>query len=63
VIAEKKKPKGTKCSDRRTISLITYTANIAARILKIRTERKVGDVLGNDQFGFRRIWRGIDKSL
>jgi len=53
VIALKKKPKATKRSDRRTISPIIYTANIVARILKRRIERKVGDVLGNDEFGFR----------
>jgi len=55
VIHLKKKPEATKCSDRHKISLIIYTANIVARILKSRIERKVGDVLGNDEFGFRRI--------
>jgi len=55
VTALKKKPKATKCSDRRKISLIIYTANRVASILKRRIDRKVGDVLGNDEFGFRRI--------
>jgi hypothetical protein len=36
-----KKPKATKCSDHCTISLIAHTANIAARILKRRIERKI----------------------
>jgi hypothetical protein len=32
--ALKKKPKATKCSDHRTISLVTHTAKIVARILR-----------------------------
>jgi hypothetical protein len=48
-----KKPKTTKCTDHRTISVITHTTKIAARILR-RTERKIEQVLGDDQFGFRR---------
>jgi hypothetical protein len=35
-------------------SLIARTENIVARILRRRIERKVEDVLGEDQFGFRR---------
>jgi hypothetical protein len=38
----------------RTISLIAHTAKIAARKLRRRTERKIEDVLGENQFGFRR---------
>ena len=52
--ALKKKTKATKCSDYRTISLIAHTAKIIAKILRIRIEKKVEDVLGEDQFGFRR---------
>jgi len=48
-----KKPKATKCIDHRTISHITHTTKIAARILR-RTERKIKQILGDDQFGFRR---------
>ena len=51
--ALKKKPKATKCSNHRTISLITHTTKIAARKLR-RTERKIEQVLGEDQCGFRR---------
>ena len=40
----------TKCSDHRTISLISHTA----KILRRRIERKIEYVLGEDQFGFRR---------
>jgi hypothetical protein len=54
MIALKKKPKATKCSDHRTISLIAHTAKIVASILRRRIERKTEDVLGEDQFGFRR---------
>jgi len=54
MIALKKKTQATKCSDHRTISLITHTAKIIAKILRRRIERKIEDVLGEDQFGFRR---------
>jgi hypothetical protein len=54
MIALKKQPKATKCSDHRIISLITSTAKMVVRILKRRTERKIQDVLGEGQFGFRR---------
>jgi hypothetical protein len=53
MIAMKKKPKATKCSDHRTISHIAHIARIVARILR-RIERKNEDSLGEDQFGFRR---------
>jgi len=54
MIALKKKPQATKCSDHRTISLIAHTAKIVAKILRRRTEKKIEGVLGEDQFGFRR---------
>ena len=54
LIALKKKPQATKCSDHRTFSLIAHTAKIVAKILRRRTEKKIEDVLGEDQFGFRR---------
>jgi len=54
VIVLKKEPQATKCSDHRTISLIAHTAKIVAKILRRRTEKKIEDVLGEDQFGFRR---------
>jgi len=53
MIALKKKPQATKCSDHRTISLIAHTAKIVAKIIRRRIEKKIEDVLG-DQFGFRR---------
>jgi hypothetical protein len=54
MIALKKKHKGRKCSDHRTISLITHTEKLVARVLKRRIERNTEDALGEDQFGFRR---------
>ena len=49
-----KKPQATKCSDHRTNSLIAHTAKIVAKILRRRIEKKIEDVLVEDQFGFRR---------
>jgi hypothetical protein len=54
MIVLKKKPQATKCSDHRTISLIAHTAKIVAKILRRRIEKKIEDVLGEDQFGFRK---------
>jgi len=54
MIALKKKPQATKCSEHRTVSLITHTIKILAKILRRMIERKIEDVLGEDQFGFRR---------
>ena len=54
MIALKKKTQTTKCSDHRTITFISHTAKIIAKILRRRIERKNEDVLGEDQFGFRR---------
>jgi hypothetical protein len=48
-IALKKKPKATKCSDPRTISIIAHTAKIVAWILRRRIERKTEDALGEDR--------------
>jgi hypothetical protein len=54
MIALKKKPQATKCSDHRTISLIAHTTKIVAKILRRRIEKNIEDVLGEDQFGFRK---------
>jgi len=55
MLALKKKPHATKCSDHRTINLVahTRTTKIIAKILRRRTLKKIEDVFG-DQFGFRR---------
>jgi hypothetical protein len=54
MVALKKKPPATNFSDHHTISIIAHTAKIAAKILRKRIEKKIEDVLGEDQFGFRR---------
>jgi hypothetical protein len=54
MIALKKKPQATKCSNYRTISLIAHTAKIVAKILRRRIEKKIEDVLGEEQFRLRR---------
>jgi hypothetical protein len=54
MIALKKKPQATKCSYHFTISLIAHTVKIVAKILRRRFKKKIEDVLGEDQFGFRR---------
>jgi hypothetical protein len=54
LIAFKEKPKGTKCSNHCTISLVAHKAQIVARVLRRRIERKIEDVREEDQFGFRR---------
>jgi len=51
-IALKKKPQATKCSDHRTISLISHTAKIVAKILRRRIEKEIEDVLGEDQWNW-----------
>jgi hypothetical protein len=52
MIALKKKPQATKCSDHRTIGLIAHTAKIVAKILRRRIEKEF-EVVSGDQFRFR----------
>ena len=54
MIALKKKTQATKCSNNRTVSLIAHTAKIIAKIHRRGIERKIEDVLEEDQFVFRR---------
>jgi hypothetical protein len=54
IIALKKKPHATKCSDNRTISRIAHTANIIVKILRRRIDRKIEAVLGEVQFGSQK---------
>jgi hypothetical protein len=53
MIALKKKSQTTKCSDHRTIRLVALRAKIVAKILRRKLEKKIENVLGEDQFGFR----------
>jgi len=54
LIATKKKPRATKYSDHCTFSLNAHTAKIVEGTLRRRIERNFEEVLGEDQFGFRR---------
>jgi hypothetical protein len=54
MVALKKKPKARKCTDHRTISLTAYAVKVLASVIKRSSERKIEDVLGEDQFGFRK---------
>ena len=54
VIALKELPRATKCSDRHTISWITRTVKIVARILGMSFERQIEEVLEGNQSGFKR---------
>jgi hypothetical protein len=54
MIALKKKPKATKCSNHDTISLISHTAKVVARIIRRRITRQTQVLIGDDQFRFRR---------
>jgi len=56
MIALKKKPQATKCSDHRTSNIIvhTRTARKVTKYLRRRIKRKTEDVFGEDHFGFRR---------
>jgi len=53
MIALKKKPQATKCSDHRTVSFIAHIPKIVANILR-RTEKKIEDILLENQLAFRR---------
>jgi hypothetical protein len=48
-----KKPQATKCSEHRTISYIAHRAKIVAKIFRRSIEKKIQDLVGKDQFGFR----------
>ena len=54
MIASNKKPQAPKCSDHPTFILIALTTKTVEKILRRRIEKKIEDVLGEDQFGFRR---------
>ena len=60
MIVLKKKIKAAKLSDHFPLSLSAHTANIVARVLRRRIERKIVDVLGEEQFGFRRGKETVD---
>jgi retron-type reverse transcriptase len=49
-----KKPNARKCIHHRTISFIAHAAKVVANVIRRRSEKKIEDVLGEDQFGFRK---------
>jgi len=52
-IALKKKSKATKYSSHLTVGLVAHRAKMAVMIPRGRMERKIKNVLGEDQLGFR----------
>src|SRR5277367_1279237 len=49
-----KKANAVECSDHRTISLISHASKIMLKVLTKRIEAKAKDLIGRNQFGFRR---------
>jgi hypothetical protein len=54
MVALNKKPKTRKCTDHRKISLIARVAKVVASVIRRSSEKKIENVLGEDQFGFRK---------
>jgi hypothetical protein len=54
MVALKKKPKARNCTDHCTISLTAHAAKVVARVIRRSSEKRTEDVLGEDQFGFRK---------
>jgi hypothetical protein len=59
-MAALKKPKARKCTYHHTISLTAHAAKVVASVIRRRSEKKIEDVLGEDQFGFRKGKRTRD---
>jgi len=53
MIALKKKPQAKKCRHHPTISFVAHIPKIVTKILR-RTEKKIENILLEDQLGFRR---------
>jgi hypothetical protein len=54
MVALKRTPKARKCTDHRTISLTAHAAKVVASVIRRRSEKTIEEVLGEDQFGFRK---------
>jgi hypothetical protein len=54
MVALKRKPKARKCTDYCTISLSAHAGKVVASVIRRKFEKKIEDVLGEDQFGFRK---------
>ena len=55
MIALPKKNQANKCSDHRTIGVISHTEKIVTRFLSKRLQSKVEEAIEEDQF---RFWKG-----
>ena len=53
MITLRKKTRPVKCSDYRTISLVSHASKIVLKVLTRRVTNKAEQFIGNDQFGFR----------
>ena len=53
MVTLRKKNKPTKCSQYRTISLVSHASKIILRVLTRRLTNRAEQFIGNDQFGFR----------
>src|SRR6476619_7950589 len=54
MIPFQKKQNAVECSDHRTINLISHASKILLKILTNRIEAKAMDLIGRNQFGFRK---------
>ncbi|XP_026475428.1 uncharacterized protein LOC113380301 [Ctenocephalides felis] len=54
MIVLQKNPKANKRSDHRTISLISHTGKVVAKILTRPLKNKIEQYMSEDQFGFRK---------
>src|SRR6476619_1980778 len=54
MIPLQKKMNAVECSDHRAISLISHASKILLKILTSRIEAKARDIIGRNQFGFRK---------
>src|SRR6476661_7858320 len=54
MIPLQKKMNAVECSDQRTISLISHASKILLKILTNRIEANARDLIGRNQFGFRK---------
>ena len=54
MIPLQKKTNAVECGDHRTISLISHASKIMLKILTKRIEAKANDLIGRNQFGFRK---------
>lgn len=54
IISVPKKTSAKKCEQYRTISLLSHASKTFTKIMSKRMEKKIGDILTEDPFGFRK---------